>query len=233
MGNTVINFRKSRKGPELDLVATFLSSYQRIFDFEGYEVSTLIEPYINGSNPDILFILWDSDLCRYWKPERNALSKDDIKINHYISTFGKRGVLRQSIAETINYSDSFVQRSLNRLDKAGLIEYRNGNVISNDLDKKFFIKKIISVEAKITNWKEAIQQALLNQNFVSHSYILLPYEKINNSIEESIDKNIGLLGLDSNKTILRKRARKSKIPASYYSWILNEHLGRKCYNEYC
>ena len=231
--NEVINFKKSRSGPELDLVDAFLSSYQRIFDFEGYEVSTLIEPYINGSNPDILFIIWDSNLCRYWKPERNDLSKDDIKINHYISTFGKRGVLKQKISESINYTDSFVQRSLYRLDHAGLIKYRNGRAVSYDLDKSFFIKKIISVEAKIANWKEAVQQALLNQNFASHSYVLLPYEKINSSIEEAFDKNIGLLGFNSNRTVLRKKARKSKIPGSYYSWILNEHLGRKCYNEYC
>ena len=95
-----------------------------------------------------------------------------------------------------------------------------------DFQSKFFIRRIITIEAKIRNWKRALHQAELNQNFASHSYVLLPEKSISENVATSFRGNIGLLAQDDNRVIFKKRAKKGKLPGSYFSWILNEYIGR-------
>jgi hypothetical protein len=166
-------------------------------------------------------------LCKSWQPERDLLTRNDIKILHYISTCGKRGTSISKIIEILNFNNKELTKSLNRLIEADLIEKFDLKVYVKDLNKKFFIKKIISIEAKINNWKNAIFQAQLNENFSSHSYVLLPAEKINDNVLSSFTGRTGLLAQDGGKPVLKKKAERTKIPGSYFSWILNEHLGRQ------
>lgn len=222
-----IRFRKERNGPELDLVNKFLEARTDIFHNNEFEITSLVEPYAEAGIPDVLLVFWDKNLCSTWHPKRNNLTKQDIKILHHISKSGKKGIDIVKICQELNFDNKSFFKSLNRLIEADFLEDIDSKICIKDIEKKFFIKKIISIEAKINNWKNAFHQAQLNENFSSHSYVLLPAEKLNENILSYSSGNTGLLVQDGVKPILKKKAKKNQLPGSYFSWILNEYLGRQ------
>ncbi|WHX48983.1 hypothetical protein QNH46_23535 [Paenibacillus woosongensis] len=55
--------------------------------------------------------------------------------------------------------------------------------------------KVIAIEAKLTKWKTALQQAYRNQCFADLSYVLLPETEINNASRYSLEfrkRGVGL-----------------------------------------
>src|SRR4030095_11626805 len=144
-----IHFRKAKAGPELDLVNKFLGNYKEIFGKDGLEITVLKEPYAEVGIPDLLFVVWNKGWEKNWRPERSHLQKNDIKIMHYISTFGKRGVREEAISTNLSFSSDAVSKTLGKLKTANLISTRHKYVVLQDISNTFFIKKIISVEAKI------------------------------------------------------------------------------------
>ena len=221
-----IKFKKAKIGPENDLVNKFLKHYRKLFKTKGLEVTVLQEPFAEIGIPDILLVVWDKAARDAWHPDRNILQKDDIKILHFISGFGRRGVTIEGLCQSLSYDCNQVMKTVERLLRADIIA-GSGNLIRiKNFKKHFFIRQIISIEAKMNNWREAMQQAQLNQNFSSHSYVLLPEKKITSDILSACDKKMGVLSFGS-KPVLMKRAIKSKLPGSYYSWMLNEYVGRQ------
>lgn len=222
-----IKFRKEKRGPEFDLVVNFLNSSAHKFYNSSFELTQLIEPYAEAGIPDVLLIIWDKTLCKDWKPERNQLTKFDIKILHHISKFGKKGVEIDKISRDLNLDNKHTYKAIHRLITSNLVDESNNKSYIKNLNENFFIKKIISIEAKIGNWKNAFHQAQLNENFSSHSYVLLPIEKVSKDVLSYESGNTGLLAQDGKKLVLKKKAKKTQIPGSYFSWILNEYLGRQ------
>ncbi|MCB0539733.1 MAG: hypothetical protein KDE33_19615, partial [Bacteroidetes bacterium] len=89
----------------------------------------------------------------------------------------------------------------------------------------------ISIEAKLKNWKKAIEQATLNTSFASESYILIP-EKKKRSLDSFHDMhNPGLITFNGEKAKVYKKAKNSQLPVSYYSWIINEHVATMINND--
>jgi len=220
-----IKFRKERIGPEQELINEFLKCHKEFFLEKKLEVTPLFEPYAEIGIPDILLIFWDKSLCESWNPQRNKLTKTDIKIVHYISTFGRKGICKSDISIFLNFEPKKLNQSLDRLSNADLIEDLHKKVKIKKIKEIFFIRKIISIEAKISNWKSAINQAIVNENFASHSYVLLPEKSVSSKVLSSFAGRIGLLTNDGEKNLLRKEAQQTKIPGSYFSWVLNEYLG--------
>jgi hypothetical protein len=223
-----LNFRKGRPGPEQEMVDKFLSDYKSVFQCEGLQVTPLVEAYAEVGIPDVILVIWDPEGGKNWNPARQNLNKNDIKILHYVSSFGKRGVLQQNIPSQLSFDYPVLEKSLTRLWEADLINFECDRISLKDFDRSFFIKQIISVEAKINNWRSALFQAELNQNFCSHSYVLLPENKVTDDVIAACGKKMGLLAYNGDKTIIKKKARKNKIPGSYFSWVLNEYLGCQC-----
>ena len=227
--NLQIKFRKGKNGPEAELVNEFLNYYDKLFEKENLEYSILTEVYAEVGIPDILIVAWDKNLKDNWTPERNNLNRKDLKILHHISSSGKRGFKIDQITKQLGFERRIVKRSVENLKSANLIEFdieKNTIRVSN-LDEVFFIKKIISIEAKITNWKKAFYQASLNENFSSHSYVLLPNNTINNNVLSSIKGNLGLLSHIGDSAKFKRKAKKNKLPGSYFSWVINEYIGRE------
>jgi hypothetical protein len=225
--NLQIKFRKEKQGAEADLVKNFLCYYDNLFKEEGLQYTIFTELYAEVGIPDILIVAWDDNFKKNWAPERNKLEKTDIKILHHIFSSGKKGVKISKLIKQLGYKGRLIAQTLEKLTIANLIYTENETVKIKDFDDVFFVKKIISVEAKLKNWKTAFEQASLNKNFSSHSYVLLPNETISQNIIASANENIGILAHQGKGAIFKKKAKKSKLPGSYFSWILNEYVGRQ------
>lgn len=222
-----IKFRKEKQGAEADLVKDFLGYYDNLFKEEGLQYTILTELYAEVGIPDILIVAWDNNFKINWSPDRNKLQKTDIKILHHISSSGKRGIKTLKLINQLGYKEKQIEQALKKLTNADLIDTDNETVRIKDIDDVFFVKKIISIEAKLKNWKIAFEQASLNKNFSSHSYVLFPNETINPNIVSSVSGNIGILAHQGEGAIFKKKAKKSKLPGSYFSWVLNEYVGRQ------
>jgi DUF1365 family protein len=106
---------------------------------------------------------------------------------------------------------------------ADLISTRGSFVTARPLGKIFAARHIIAVEAKIKNWRKALQQAVANLWFASHSYILLPpLRTLNRVVKEAKKFGVGVLVFDGKKTKMVFRPKRQQIPISYGSWLISE-----------
>ena len=137
-----------------------------------------------------------------------------------------------SLKQILGYSIRDIEKTIERLIKAELLIERDQSFKLKSLESVFFVKKIISIEAKIKNWKKAFEQAWLNEFFASESYVLLPHNTINaHVIEYSQKLGVGVIAHEAKKSVIIKESKSKRIPSSYSSWVFNENIGRRLYYE--
>ncbi len=222
-----LKFRIRNKGSESDLIESFLES-NHLFHNSKQNYLILEETYAEIGIPDLLIITWPKEKKIEWNLERNKLTKTDIKILHHISLYSSKGVNFLSIVEKLGFENRFLLNALNKLENAQLIKRKGRKYFIYKFRQNFFLREIIAVEAKLNNNKKVISQALINQNFSSLSYILLPEKKTSN-FENQMFPTIGFITYDGIKAKVKKKADRIELPGSYFSWVLNEHIGRKLY----
>jgi hypothetical protein len=87
----------------------------------------------------------------------------------------------------------------------------------------FAIRRIIAIEAKISEWRAALDQAFVNTWFTPESYILVPMiPKGAMLFDAAIQRGIGVLSKERPCLVPRKLGR----PRSYASWLFNEWTWR-------
>ena len=114
---------------------------------------------------------------------------------------------------------------MKKLEKCSLVRwYQNNAVHAIELSKYCRINKIISIEAKIDKWKEAIRQAEMNIWFSTESYILLNKNGYSQkTYDECCNKGIGIILVNGN-ICKELKSRKREFPVSYASLQFNEWL---------
>lgn len=208
-----LRFRPSRPGPESQLVQDFLRKLQ--FTPTQYRNVTIFqEPWLGGGCPDVVLVIWNPAVARRWRPERRKIERDDLRVVHHLVGAGLQ--TESQLSQSLGLQ---CHRSLDRLHRAGLISKRGIGWRAKPLPSIFATRAIIAVEAKMSNWKGAIQQALLNTWFASDSYILLPTRtRKENIFAEARAQGVGVLDGAPKLTTWRT----SMTPRSYISWELNE-----------
>ncbi|HLP46437.1 MAG TPA: hypothetical protein VK469_10840 [Candidatus Kapabacteria bacterium] len=227
--NITLRYKQSKIGLELDLVKSFINSFDKIFYKASPNVRLFEEPYIDMNIPDIVIVFWDEDIFDYWAMERNFLQKRDIKILHHM--FVKNGFSDvDMLINELGYSVREIENTLEKLIKADLLTERNQKFKIKEIKKVFFVRAIITIEAKIKDWKKAFEQAWLNESFASESYVLLPQNRISSKVIEHANKlDIGIIGHEKRNSNIVKSPNKKIIPSSYLSWLFNENIGRDLY----
>lgn len=220
-----LHSRVIREGAEASFVNSFLEKND-LFQDEKLEYIVLQEIITYGGIPDILVVSWDKMKKTYWTEERSNLSKQDLKVLHYISTKKSRGIGIKRLVTSLGYSQKQIEITIDKLTSASLVEVNCNRLTVKHIEDNFFIRNIVAIEAKMKNFKKAIEQAQLNLNFSSQSYVLVPAMK--NLKLNSLDDELmtGLITYDGNKAKVIKKAKNNKLPGSYYSWLINEHIGR-------
>lgn len=220
-----IKSRKILKGPESDLVDSFLNNYQNLFSESGYELSILIEPFMEIGYPDIVAVSWDKQVFKNFNEKRLGINKLDIKLLNHLSLNNNKTPF--DLSRELGFDVKTIGSSLSRLEQADLVWEGRSEFHAKPLGDIFAPKKVIAIEAKISNWKDAFQQAQLNHWFSSESYVLFPgLEAREELLECSRNSRVGLfMGLKGNFNKLTGFSE-NEIPRSYGSWYLNELLYR-------
>lgn len=224
-------YKKPRniENKELSFLKEFLASsfFTDINENHEYEVSIIQEPYTGFGYADLVCIIWDQSIRNKWSDKRNQLNITDIKILHHLYNV-KLFKEKSEVTKELGFNLRKVNKSIEKLLEAELVTMNKQNRVKIKLIKEiFFIKEIISIEAKLYDWKRALEQSINNTYFSSQSYVLFPGKIITKRLlEEYINTDIGIISFEKSYKIIKKPKRQT-IPSSLSSWFFNEYIGRE------
>lgn len=221
-----LNTRMATQGEETQLVEEFIEYYSRIF-LQKNKINNLaifVEPKVSSGFPDIVFASYAPNILDNWSKQRERLEIYDLKLlSHLILTKGCTG--NQLIVDLKMTEKSTIQ-SLERLLDANMIKRSHGKWEPIELKKIYNIKKLVSVEAKISNMKKVAEQSLVNTWFASQSYALTNTAYPQESTIYNFQKQG--TGLYCKRKGFKKivEAQKFSLPSSYLSLQFNEWIGK-------
>lgn len=213
-------FRRRRPGPEREIIDRFLEQ-NPIEIPRGCRLTIFQEPRIESGFPDLVAVVWNEGVARTWNPERANLSKADIQLTHYLYHAGPcdDAQLRRLLLRNLT-------ASIERLHSAGMIRSVDGRWSMRTLSRLFAARRIIAIEAKVTEWDVALRQAFLNTWFASESYVLVPHiPKTGRLLDDANLCGIGVWASAEKKARLPSSFC-NPLPCSYASWLFNDWAWR-------
>jgi len=214
------SFRRRQVGPEDELVDWFLDNLP-IRVPRGSHATVFREPRLQSGFPDVVITIWNVKTTESWSPERTHLTDRDMRVMHHI---GQRGACSPNELQSL-FSDR-IAPCIERLLAAEMVRPRKDAWAARSLAKAFAVRRIIAVEAKMTDWRVALEQAQLNTWFASDSYVLLPHvRRRDRVVAEASAAGIGIWSREDGE--VRPATREpDPMPRSYASWLFNEWAWR-------
>jgi hypothetical protein len=212
------SFRSLRLGPEGDLLERFLSA--PLFNVpSGCEAVVFREPRLPSGFPDLVIVIWDKKKSSQWLPAREVLTREDVRVAHYMHHSGPCSDEQLKAVFTAS-----VRKSIGRLEAAGVLRAAKATWQLQPMGNVFAAREIIAVEAKVSEWKVGLEQAVLNTWFASMSYILVPSVASRSSLFARA-KALGIgVWAEDHAPIRPKKVQ--RLPCSYASWLFNEWAWR-------
>jgi hypothetical protein len=212
-----ILFRKGRSGPEQDLVDWFLQLHA-VKTREGERLTVFREPRLPSGFPDLVVVVWKESIAAKWGAERRSITPADLRLVQYLATMGSANLIA---LKALFGSDA--ERSLGRLESSDMVICQKSQWRARALSQIFAIRRIVAIEAKVAEWRAALDQAFINTWFTPESYVLVPaVPKGAKLLETALQHGVGVL----SKERLRLVERRLKQPRSYASWLFNEWTWR-------
>jgi len=170
--------------------------------------------------PDVVAVmLRRADLL--FNVERSRLRPEHLRLLHHVHM--TRGASEQQLGSSLLLRPAKLSSLLADLEAAELIRRTDKRVIARSLARAFAARRIIAVEAKVRDWRRALNQAITNTWFASHSYVLLPESSWSPILGRRARRHgVGVLLSNGSHLSIRVHARKHSLPASYGSWLVSE-----------
>lgn len=121
-----------------------------------------------------------------------------------LATLLKRGPLERSTLARLLYTrETSLERAVLRLVRDKLLRVNRAGALVVRKDAFPSKIKIVSFEAKLRRWKDAIRQAKEYHRFSNHSYVALPKSVVdgNQQLQKACRRErVGLIAVSANKT---------------------------------
>lgn len=214
-------------GDEYNMVLDFISFYCKKFlrDNQRNNLAVFIEPKVASGFPDVVFASYSPSIIDTWTEQRKKINVSDLKILFcLLQTSGMKG---ESIISLLKMPEKQTLCSLEKLLDANLITYKRNLWRPSNLHFIFSIKKLVSVEAKVSDISKVVEQSFINTWFASHSYALISASRPQSETIKTFSQcGIGLYCIDKNfKKIID--AQPLGLPLSYQSLLFNEWIGNR------
>lgn len=218
--------RSVTEGEELDLVKEFIDYYVQKFlkNNKMNNLAVFVEPQIASGFPDIVFASYSTKIIDDWSDEREKLDTNDLKVLSYLMM--SEGCTGENLMTRLKLPEKVVLEAIEKLLDAKMIHRALGMWQPVDVKNIYHIKKLVSVEAKISDMKRVAEQSLLNTWFASQSYALVNTANPQRNTIKSFEKQG--TGLYCKHKGFKKvvEAQKFKLPSSYLSLQFNEWIGK-------
>ena len=216
-----VRSRRARSGPETELVQQFLLDWP--LNAPGCcRITVFQEPRLLSGFPDLVAVLWHEPTAMRWDAARARLSGDDFRLIHILATLGPQP--EERLAQLFHHHR--VGRALEQLAVLGLVSKRRGTWRATALRETFAVRRIIAFEAKVSDWRSAIEQASLNKWFTSESYVLLPRAPRGRALLEAATKAAVGVWIVGEPAPVLNCPPDHEQPVSYASWLFNEWAWR-------
>lgn len=216
-----VSFRFQQKGPEAELVDWFIDELYSVKLPSNFNMTIFREPRIESGFPDLVVVVWHKPTAKRWKRERANIGKRDLQILHYLLNSGPK-----TTTEIRKVFKTTIAQSLSRLEAADLTWQQGQKWKTKSLSRSFAVREIIAIEAKVSEWKTALEQALHNTWFACSSYILVPHIPKHSELSSLAD-SFGVGVLSRRKAEIPLPSQETSLePRSYASWLFNEWAWR-------
>jgi hypothetical protein len=211
--------RYAKEGPEKEFLDCFLENVKLKVP-SGCAVTLFQEPRLESGFPDIVIVVWHMATAEQWNPQRKNLTNRDCRIMHYLSSHGSSEI------ETLQNLFGRCLNSLECLEESGMLRRSGRKYVARPLSKSYAVRHIIAIEAKIKEWRGALDQAFLNTWFASTSFVMMPHLPKEEILREKAS-SMGISVWNPSETVLDVRKLKSlPEPQCYASWMFNEWAWR-------
>ncbi|MEW8458377.1 MAG: hypothetical protein AB2710_19980 [Candidatus Thiodiazotropha sp.] len=222
----VIAMKPVTQGPEIELVFDFLKQGLPAAP-KGQVRTVFLEPKLDTGYPDIVVAYWDKAVTEAWPSVRRELTKVDLKVFQYILQADSYVPLSE-ICLMFGRNQS-IRQSIKRMMIARIVDLSEDEqaVIARPVREIFAIRRLISIEAKMSNWRSAYRQAFHNLWFSSESYLLLNTHPKSTELYQTLNRTgLGLIGRGDTLSVASVKANIENIPKSFASWQFNEWAWR-------
>jgi hypothetical protein len=190
----------------------------------GQALTVFLEPEIESGFPDAVAVYWRVSTAQRWFSERSLLTATDIRVAHFLATMG-----RSTTNYLCNFFFSGLVKSLERLATAGVVRRSGQYWLLRPLHCVYAVTRLVAIEAKMSDWRGGLVQAVQNRWFASESYLLLseaPKQSCRSGIKEL---GVGILERESTLATISGPADHDALPRSYASWLFNEWTWRAAF----
>lgn len=210
--------RRARAGPESALVDEFVANFP-LRTPSSCQTTIFREPKLTSGFPDVVAVTWHLATARRWSKERRQLRSADARLIHLLASYGPTH--EDSLREWMGRA---VFGSLERLEAAGLVRMKKGGIWhATSVREGFAVRRIVSFEAKISDWRTALEQAGLNLWFASESYVVLPQmPRSPDAPRLAALLGVGIWIAGALRPAMSFKARKQVQPVSFASWLFND-----------
>lgn len=214
------NMRTPRIGPELEMIDAALKA--GLLVTRGAEPIVFREPELPTGFPDVVAVYPKHNSDSAPAP-RIGLTKNHLRFLHHF--YVNPGTTAVQASNLLCWSERNVQSIVNDLIAARLLRSSRERLSVAPRSVAFRVRRIVAIEAKMKDWRNALDQATGNTWFASHSYVLLP-ERVcfDDIVREADARGVGVLAFNGSTVRTVREAKTHSIPASYGSWLFNEWL---------
>lgn len=214
----VAKARAPVEGPERDLLSKALAN--GLLKKRRLERYAYFEPKMPTGYPDLLVAYVSPGRTRPLKVRRQ-LTVTHLRLAQQIHH--DRGTHLQRLADVLRLSKKNLEALTTDLSRAGLVRKRGGFITMCSMRQVFPVRHILAIECKVADWRRAMRQAVANTWFASESYILIPRTTSISTVKAECGRvGIGVIVFEDGKVHIEQSSRKTPLPASYGSWIVNE-----------
>lgn len=216
---------------EEQFVDKFINPLHIVSKKNRYSLNVLREVRTGYGRPDITVIEYNSKIIYERKKTLTAdslepLSNKAAYTMSYLSSC--RWVSLQRIERFLQCNNTDLIKVVEELKNRRLIVSKEHLIKARPLKEILAIKRVRAYEAKLKQWKEAVNQAERNLWFTNDSYILMPFQSssVSNLISlECRKRGIGLIFFSEDKgTKIIVKPLKSGFANSPLIWMMNEQL---------
>jgi len=191
------------------------------------EVLVVDELAIGRGSPDLL--IWQVDPTAWRRRMRRAARGCSAAELRVLNAMHLRQPLRAStVAQRVGLRENDAEDVLSRLVSSGFAE-EVGKCYVRTHGASRSVTRILSVEAKLSNWRAALRQAYRNTLFANESYVILDRKHANGALDNSDlfrRAQVGLCIADalsgSVEVVLRPRRRQPR--SQYFRMLATETL---------
>jgi hypothetical protein len=206
-------FRARVKGPELAIEDAVARSAPMLFQANSLGLWTGGSIPLGAGRPDLVVVACDPTIAAL----ANA-AIEDAEILAYLRAVGRAS--SSTISARTGRSEKDIAHSLESLEGIEAVEGDRGIYTVGDRYREV-LPEVMTIEAKVSDWRTAIQQAARNRIFAHRSFVALP-----SAVAKRIQGDrlltglgLGLLSVDDDgevKVLRWGRRRKPRVWVYYY-----------------